>query len=229
MSGSVSAQDLPAYTAITANDGKRVILPVGAAGRSRLLHDLLEGLHVMHMAMASKLREGDHGEVQVGEQGNSHATEAKGSASVELAHQHTDLYTALIEAEQQQQQQRAGAGALHNSSFADGGQESFTCYARAYPTFRRVSSTTSEAAAAEEHECWNGQPSPLLEVPLGCVEGETMARIAEFLVQKACAAVEPQGAGGSHKVDPLRDLDCTSQTDQLTAIRLLLGSDLLGC
>lgn len=235
---------LPAYISLTANGGRRVILSAGAAGRSRFFHDLLEGLHVMNMAIATRQRDKNNTNttdtICAGGDSSNNRDDA-GAAAADWARVHcpqTDLYALMC----------------------GGGEECFTCFARAFPCFQRTDANTTAATPTETLSIGDAvsvtkstaaaaaaaaaRGSPLLEVPLACVEADTLARIAEFLVEKSCQSA--QGGGGSlnsssdggggggcasqsQATDPLRGLDCTSHADQLTAIRLLLGSDLLGC
>lgn len=231
MSAAVPVDGLPAYVAVTTNGGSRVVLPAGAAGRSRFLHCLLEGLHVLHHATAVKHADSNGAS-------DSHATEDKGT-SVAWVNSQSDLYTSLLEKRPQLRPSGDSASGPDPgaSTFAGGGEEDFICYARAYPSFYRSATATAlatekrvEATVSDDTAADGGrEPSPLLEVPLLCLDGGTAVRMAEFLVQKACASVQPHHASDALKVDPLKDLDCASETDQLVAIHLLLGSDLLGC
>ncbi|CCW64818.1 unnamed protein product [Phytomonas sp. EM1] len=122
------------------------------------------------------------------------------------------------------------------------GEDAFVSFAAAYPSLN----------GGETHA------APFLNVPLHCMELDTLVRIADFLLRKACEGYvvakrqrqvqayqrsreDGGGAPESFQEEPwtpverggavavLRDLDRTSQVDQLRAIQLLLGSDFLGC
>ncbi|KAG5487525.1 hypothetical protein LSCM1_07482 [Leishmania martiniquensis] len=224
------------YVSLCSHDGKRIILPLAAAAGSRVLHGIFQGLYVMQLhqstsptdqpAQVRREQEGmsdeDARHVELHSPRPSGSGSSRSDSAANAAHSRAEERVRdpipIIEDEDDSEE----ADVSHPASGA-----AYRSYAAVFPSnVTCVPPSPPTQASASPPAPPSPYVPPLLNVPIRSLESSTLVRVAEFLVVKITLASHPNYL---HEADIFGDLDRTSERDQLVAMQVLLGADLLNC